>query len=109
MCACVCVCVCLSQAHGYMYVFADMPIGTSYARQKVLGKVGLNSARSYPIKKFYNNVAHSYKRVGYFFGLSSVVNDNVDLYSAHSFHIIIERFARSWRFPPRFNSVYAVF
>ena len=65
--ACVRPSICVCQGHGYMYVFADLPLGPSYERQKVLGKVGLHSARSYPIKKFYNNAAHSYKRVGHFF------------------------------------------
>ena len=63
---CVFVCLSVCQGHGYMYVFADMPLGPSYERQQQLGKVGYRSARSTPIKKFYNNVAHSYRKVGHF-------------------------------------------
>ncbi|XP_070200699.1 cell surface hyaluronidase CEMIP2-like [Littorina saxatilis] len=52
--------------HGYMYVMADMPLGLSFERQKILGKVKNDSARHTPIKNFYNNVAHSYQRSGVF-------------------------------------------
>ncbi|XP_070199288.1 cell surface hyaluronidase-like isoform X2 [Littorina saxatilis] len=53
-------------AHGFMFVYADLPLGPSYERQKILGKVKPYTARSTGIKKFYNNVAHSNKRSGVF-------------------------------------------
>ncbi|XP_076471805.1 cell migration-inducing and hyaluronan-binding protein-like [Babylonia areolata] len=55
-----------SDCHGFMYVFADVPLGPSYDRQLVLGKVTPGHAKSYPIKRFYNNVAHSNERSGIF-------------------------------------------
>ena len=61
---CVCVCVCVFQGHGYMFVFADLPLTHSFVRQQVLGEVKNYSVIHFPIKKFYNNVAHSYKLVG---------------------------------------------
>ena len=56
-----------------MYVFAELPLGLSYERQQQLGKVWRFSARSTPIKKFYNNVAHSYRRVGHILGCDGCI------------------------------------
>ncbi|KAK7098320.1 cell surface hyaluronidase-like [Littorina saxatilis] len=54
------------EGHGYMYVFANLPLTKSYKVQQYLGKVQNFSQRHYPIKSFYNNVAHSYKQSGVF-------------------------------------------
>nr|KAG5690766.1 hypothetical protein BaRGS_013056 [Batillaria attramentaria] len=50
-----------------MYVFADKPLGDSAERQQELGKVLPYSLRHIPVKRFYNNVAHSNVKSGLFF------------------------------------------
>ena len=67
LCMSVYLCLSVCQGHGFIYVFANLPLGPSFQRQQQLENgVKFASARSYPIKKFYNNIAHSNRRVGHF-------------------------------------------
>ncbi|KAK7481482.1 hypothetical protein BaRGS_00027244, partial [Batillaria attramentaria] len=55
-----------SDGHGFMIVFADLPLTSSYERQKELGKVPPYSVKYHPFKKFIKNVGHSNYKTGLF-------------------------------------------
>lgn len=53
-----------SDVHGFMLVFADLPLGPSRERQRVLGRP--HHPRDIPLAGFTKNVAHSNDLIGVF-------------------------------------------